>query len=115
MLAAIRRKPFAKPEPREKLEYLLGRKQAKAPRPDFEAHAFEHVLCYQRRVHALKQRFMKPNQRTPLGVIKDWWDRTEAQMRAALHGHMGPLLEGYKMDEWWRTSKGPWHLRRKLA
>ena len=99
----ISRKPFAKPEPGEKLEYLLRRKPAGEARPDFEAHAFEHVLSYQRRIHALKTNFMKKDERTPLGVIRDWWDRTEAQMRAALHGHIlcwfrrrkQPKPEGY--------------------
>ena len=45
----------------------------------------EHVLSYQRRVHATKTSFLKRNVMTPLGIVKDWWDRTEAQMRAALH------------------------------
>eukprot|EP00973_Karenia_brevis_P092169 12411109-Karenia_brevis.AAC.1 len=31
---------------------------------------------------------MRRGERTPLGTIKDWWDRTEAQMRAALHSHI---------------------------
>ena len=31
---------------------------------------------------------MKRNTLTPLGIMTDWWDRTEAQMRAALHAHI---------------------------
>ena len=31
---------------------------------------------------------MDRNAKTPLGRVRDWWDRTEAQMRAALHAHI---------------------------
>ena len=48
----------------------------------------EHVLSYQRRVHATKTSFLKRNVMTPLGIVKDWWDRTEAQARASLHAHI---------------------------
>jgi hypothetical protein len=88
MLAAVRRGPFAAPTPAEEIEYLMGRKDVGQKRPDFEAHAVEHVLSYQRRVHAVKSNFMTVNKTTPLGVMRDWWDRTEAQMRAALHAHI---------------------------
>eukprot|EP00973_Karenia_brevis_P007629 1037056-Karenia_brevis.AAC.1 len=45
---------------------------------------------------------MRRGHRTPLGTVKDWWDRTEAQMRAALHSHIlvwmkpRPRIEGYR-------------------
>ena len=44
-------------------------------------------MSYQRRVAATKQNFMRRNKVTSLGIVQDWWDRTEAQMRAALHAH----------------------------
>ena len=37
----------------------------------------EHVLSYQRRVHATKTSFLKRNVMTPLGIVKDWWDRIQ--------------------------------------
>ena len=88
MLAAVRRGPFAKPSDEEFIEYLLRRKRKGQVRPNFETHSFEHVLSFQRRVHAIKTDFMKRNESTPLGWVKEWWDRTEAQMRAALHAHI---------------------------
>ena len=88
MLAAIRRGPFAEPTEDEMLESYLGIKPADRKRPQTEHHALEHVLSYQRRVHAVKQAFMPRNKRGPLGWLLDWWDRTEAQMRAALHAHI---------------------------
>ena len=36
----------------------------------------------------MKAKFMVRNQLTPLGIVQDWWDRTEAQNRAALHSHI---------------------------
>eukprot|EP00973_Karenia_brevis_P001467 199097-Karenia_brevis.AAC.1 len=88
MLAAIRRGPFAAPTQEELVEYLLTRKRRDQERPAFENHSLEHVLSFQRRVNAIKTNFMKRAERTPLGRLRDWWDRTEAQMRAALHAHI---------------------------
>lgn len=64
------------------------RKRRDAQRPRFEHHSLEHVLSFQRRVHALKKHFFRRGEKTPLGRLRDWWDRTEAQMRAALHAHI---------------------------
>ena len=88
LLANIRRGPFAVPTEDEKLEYLLTRKPAQRTRCDFENFSMEHVLSHQRRVTATKKNFMQRGKRTPLGIVKEWWDRTEAQMRAALHQHI---------------------------
>ena len=114
MLSAIRRGPFATPTEEEFIEYLLKRKPRDKARPEFEAHSLEHVLSFQRRVHAMKSKFMIRNSSTPLGILQDWWDRTpiflvgmfvlshcllvvraklflrgtEAQNRAALHSHI---------------------------
>ena len=88
MLAAIRRGPFATPTEEEKIEYLLKRKPRDRSRPEFEQHSLEHVLSFQRRVYHMKKQFMVRNKITPLGRLIDWWDRTEAQMRAALHSHI---------------------------
>ncbi len=88
MLAAMRRGPFAKPTEEEKIEYLLTRIRTDKKKGDFEKYGFEHVLSYQRRIAATKDTFMTRNKLTPLGILTDWWDRTEAQMRAALHAHI---------------------------
>ena len=45
-------------------------------------------LSYQRRTHALKSEFLVRHRETPLGVTIATWDRTEAQTREALHGHI---------------------------
>ncbi len=75
MLAAIRRGPFARPTEEERIEYLLTRIPRAEKRPAFEKYALEHVLSYQRRVHAIKLNFMTKNAATPLGIVRDWWDR----------------------------------------
>ena len=85
LLAVIRRGPFSEPTETEQIEYLFIRVRAKREKRDFDNFAFEHVLSYQRRIQATKEHFMRRNRKTPLGIIQDWWDRTEAQMRAALH------------------------------
>ena len=86
-LAAIRRGPFAAPTEEERIEYLLGVKTG-GGRPRFEDYSLEHVLSFQRRVHAAKANFLRRGHTTPLGRLCDWWDRTEAQARAALHSHI---------------------------
>ena len=88
MLAAVRRGPFSPPTDEEMIEYLLSRKRRDQDRPAFEHYSAEHVLSYQRRIQATKKHFMKRGKPTPLGRLIDWWDRTEAQMRAALHSHI---------------------------
>ena len=50
----------------------------KDSRKDFEKHSLEHVLSFQRRVLHTKRVFMHRGQRTPLGIVEDYWDRTEA-------------------------------------
>ena len=75
MLAATRRGPFATPTEEERIEYLLTRVRKTERRPAFEKNALEHVLSYQRRVHAIKLNFMTKNAETPLGIVRDWWDR----------------------------------------
>ena len=82
MLSSIRRGPFAKPTDEEFIEYLIQRKHRSQERPPFENYSLEHVLSFQRRVQAIKKHFMKRNDKTPLGRLAEWWDRTEAQMRA---------------------------------
>ena len=86
--ATIRRGPFAEPTETEQVEYLFTRVKAKRQPLAFENYAFEHVLSYQRRIQATKEHFMRRNTKTPLGIMQEWWDRTEAQMRAALHAHI---------------------------
>ena len=88
MLATIRRGPFARPTALEKIEYLFTRVPVRESRKNLEKHPLEHVLSYQRRVHACKQNFLSRGKRTPLGIVQDYWDRTEAQARGSLHAHI---------------------------
>ena len=46
------------------------------------------VLSYQRRVAGIKKHFLGRGRTTPLGLVHDIWDRTEAQQRGALHAHI---------------------------
>ena len=64
------------------------RKRRDVERPAFENYSLEHVLSFQQRVKAIKQWFLIRNVKTPLGCAGDYWDRTEAQVRAALHAHI---------------------------
>ena len=82
ILASIHRGPFAHPTQEEQIAYLMTRVKVGSKRPSFEDYGLEHVLSYQRRIHATKENFLKRNKATPLGILTDWWDRTEAQMRA---------------------------------
>ena len=88
LLATVRRGVGARPTEEEYIEYLLSRKKRAQERPPTEKFALEHVLSYQRRVTATKNAFMRRGATTPLGVTRDWWDRTEAQMRGSLHAHI---------------------------
>jgi hypothetical protein len=83
----VRRGPFAKPTQTEQLEYLFTRVAKKDSRKDFEKCALEHVLSYQRRILAIKKYFLVRGKKTALGVVEDYWDRTEAQQRGSLHSH----------------------------
>ena len=98
LLAHARRGPCAPAEEAEKFEYLLTRWAPGSTRAKVQDDATAAVLSFQMRTHALKQNFLRRHQRTPLGVATDYWDRTEAQTRQALHAHI----------LWWAK-------RRKLA
>ena len=71
----------------ELIEYLLARKRRDQERPPYEHYSLEHALSFQRRVKAVKQYFFTRGATTPLGICQDFWYRTEAQMRGALHMH----------------------------
>ena len=71
MLAVIRRGPFAKPTNMEQIEYLFTRVPKTDSRKHFEKHSLEHVLSFQRRVHASKRFFLKRGKVTPLGILED--------------------------------------------
>ena len=75
MLAAVRRGPFSKPLPQEKIEYLLTRLPKTEARKEFETHALEHVMSFQRRVVACKREFLARQKKTPLGIVEDYWDK----------------------------------------
>ena len=73
MLEAMRRGPLAKPTRAEMVEYLVGAwDKHEGGRPTFQEFAYEHVLSFQRRVHAMKLHFMQRNKRTPRGILEDW-------------------------------------------
>ena len=88
MLAVVRRGPFARPTSEERIEYLLTRVHKSSCGVAFAQHALEHTISFQRRVQAIKMDFLKRCTTTPLGVCHDFWDRTEAQQRGALHSHI---------------------------
>ena len=73
MLATARRGPFATPTDSELIEYLSQRVRSDQGRPKFEERGLEHVLSYQRRIHATKQNFFRRNFLTPLGIVREWW------------------------------------------
>lgn len=84
MLAVVRRGPFAKPTSTEQLEYLFTRVSKKDSRKDLENHSLEHVLSFQRRLLAIKKAFLVRGKKTPLGIIEDYWDRTEVALDVAI-------------------------------
>ena len=61
------------------------RKKRDVQCPTVENFSLEHVLNFQKRVKTVKQWCVDRSVKTPLGRVRDWWDQTEAQMRAALH------------------------------
>ena len=88
ILATVRRGPFAKPDATEQIEYLFTRVPRKDSRKDFDKNALEHVMSFQRRVLMAKKFFLRRGKQAPLGIIEDYWDRTEAQQRGSLHAHI---------------------------
>ena len=66
----------------------MARKDVSTKRPEWEHHAYEHVLSYQRRIQSVKEYFLRRNRKSPLGILKEYIDRTEAQMRGSLHAHI---------------------------
>ena len=88
MLAVIRRGPLSKPTSDEMIEYLLARKRRDQERPPYEHYSLEHVLSYQRRVKAVKESFLKRGVVTPLGVVNDFWDRTDRRRNSSLPSHV---------------------------
>ena len=55
--------------------YLLTRLPKTEARKEFETHALEHVMSFQRRVVACKREFLARQKKTPLGIVEDYWDR----------------------------------------
>lgn len=46
------------------------------------------VLSYQRRVLALKREFMVRNKKTPLGIVGDYWDRSNALLNIIIYSDL---------------------------
>ena len=88
LLAHCRRGPCAQPTEREKLEYLLARKNPAGGRSAVQKDPTAAVLSFQRRNLEMKTNFLRANRVTPLGISEDTFDRTEAQNRGALHAHI---------------------------
>ena len=87
-IAHARRGFCAVPTPAEKLAYFLTRRAPTDRRPNIQEDATAAVLSYHRRMLSVEQNFLVRHKRTPLGVTVAYWDRTEAQTRQALHGHV---------------------------
>ncbi len=110
MLAHVRRGPLAPPTKEEQIQYLLTSRRRDADRIlNSNYYAMEHVISYQRRIvlqvmrhplpvanhphpciaqnelriQATKQNFLQRGKRTPLGVLKDWWDRLPVETDVA--------------------------------
>ena len=88
MLAAVRRGPFAQPSAFEKIEYLFNRVKKGQNIVRTDKYGLEHCLSYQRRTHAIKVNFLRRQQESPLGIVTDYWGRTESQQRGSLHAHV---------------------------
>ena len=88
LLAHAARGPCAIPTEREMIRYLLIRSSPKERKPQIHTDAMPAVLSHRRRVHQFKNRFLRPNSATPLGIIENYWDRVEEQTRKALHNHI---------------------------
>ena len=103
MLATVRRGPFARSTQEERIEFLLTRLRKSDCKVAFADHALEHTLSFQRRVQSIKQEFLRRGASTPLGIPQDYWDRTEAQQRGALHAHILVWLRKRKPHEHWQA------------
>ena len=100
LLANARRGPCAAPSDREMIEFLLLHNRSRTEaRPNITKDPTAATLSFQRRAHAFKERFMKQNHPTPLGVVTDYWDRTEAQTRQALHAHIPFWAKRRKLND----------------
>ena len=86
----------------EQIEYLLTRVPKTDSRKHFEKHSLEHVLSFQRRVHASKRFFLKRGKVTPLGVVEDlvaffcmaYFVVNATYIRAGLLGQNGSVTFG---------------------
>ena len=101
MLAAVRRGPFAPPSAIEKIEYLFSRVKKGRNILRTDRFGLEHCLSYQRRVHAIKVNFFRRQQESPLGIVTDYWDRTESQQRGSLHAHVLVWLRRRELEAGW--------------
>ena len=88
LVAHARPGQCAVPTPEKKFAYLLTRRAPSDRRPNIQEDANAAVLSYQRQMLSVKQNFLVRHKRTTLGVTVAYWDRTEAQTRQALHGHV---------------------------
>ena len=89
LLANARRGPCASPTEEEMVEHLFVHRRAQHERKsNITKDATAAVLSFQRRTHAIKSSFLRQHHRGPLGTVTDYWDRTEAQTRHALHSHI---------------------------
>ena len=88
LIAHARRSRCAVPTQEAKFAYFLTRRAPSDRRPNIQEDNAAAVLSYQRRRLSVKQNFLVRHKRTPLGVNVANWDRTEAQTRQALHGHV---------------------------
>ena len=75
--AAVRGGPFARPTEEDKIAHLLTRIRKDDSPLRCADHPVEHVLSYQRRVHAIKKEFLTRGKQSPLGLTIDYADRTE--------------------------------------
>ena len=77
--AAVRGGPFARPTEEDKISYLLTRTRKDDSPLRCADHPVKHVLSYQHRMLAFKKEFLTRGKKSPLGVLTDYADCTEAR------------------------------------
>ena len=78
---------------------LLHNRSRRDKKPNITKDAAAATLSFQRRTHAFKERFMTQHRPTPLATVTDYWDRTEAQTRQALHSHIPFWAKRRKLND----------------
>ena len=88
LIAHARRCPCALPTQQEKFAYFLTRNAPSHRQQNTKEDSTASVLSHQLRILSVKRNFLVRHKRTSLSANVANWDRTEAQTRQALQGHV---------------------------